>query len=140
MTQKFEIGSVVAGKVTGIQPYGAFVALDESTQGLVHISEVTHGFVKDINDHLKVGDEVQVKVLSIDAGAGKIGLSIRATEEAPEQTEAPAKKAPRKQQQRTSTGSAIKASTNDSNEGFNTLKEKLQEWIDQSEREDLIKK
>ena len=53
MTQKFEIGSVVTGKVTGIQPYGAFVALDESTQGLVHISEVTHGFVKDINDHLK---------------------------------------------------------------------------------------
>ena len=41
---------------------------------------------------LKVGDEVQVKVLSIDENAGKIGLSIRATEEAPERTEAPAKK------------------------------------------------
>lgn len=137
MTQKFEIGSVVTGKVTGIQPYGAFVALDESTQGLVHISEVTHGFVKDINDHLKVGDEVQVKILSIDENAGKIGLSIRATEEAPERTEAPVKKAPKKQR---TAPSAIKATTIDSTEGFNTLKDKLQEWIEQSQREDLIKK
>lgn len=71
MSEKFEIGAVVTGKVTGIQPYGAFVALDDSTQGLVHISEITHGFVKDINEHLKVGDEVKVKVLSIDSGCWK---------------------------------------------------------------------
>ncbi|MBA9026946.1 MULTISPECIES: S1 domain-containing post-transcriptional regulator GSP13 [Bacillaceae] len=135
MSTNYEIGAVVAGKVTGIQPYGAFVALDESTQGLVHISEITHGYVKDINDHLKVGDEVQVKVLSIDEAKGKIGLSIRATEEAPERTEAPANKAPKKRQ------AAVKTSTNtDSSEGFNTLKDKLQEWIEQSKREDLIKK
>lgn len=134
MSEKFEVGTVVTGKVTGIQPYGAFVALDDSTQGLVHISEITHGYVKDINEHLKVGDEVNVKVLSVDEAAGKIGLSIRATEEAPERVEAPAKKAPKKRQ------AAVKASTNDSAEGFNTLKDKLQEWIDQSQREDLIKK
>src|SRR3954454_7109552 len=122
MTSKIEVGSVCKGKVTGIQAYGAFVALDENNQGLVHISEVTHGFVKDINDHLKVGDEVQVKILSVDEKAGKIGLSIRATEEAPERTEAPAKKAPKKQR----TASAFKTTTtNDSNEGFNTLKDKL---------------
>jgi general stress protein 13 len=135
MSEKFEVGAVVTGKVTGIQPYGAFVALDESTQGLVHISEITHGYVKDINEHLKVGDEVQVKVLSVDEAAGKIGLSIRATEEAPERPAAPAKKAPAKKRQ-----AAVKATTNDSTEGFNTLKDKLQEWIEQSEREDLIKK
>ncbi|PLT34037.1 S1 domain-containing post-transcriptional regulator GSP13 [Bacillus sp. V5-8f] len=134
MSEKFEVGSVVTGKVTGIQPYGAFVALDESTQGLVHISEITHGYVKDVNEHLKVGDEVNVKVLSVDEAAGKIGLSIRATQDAPERTEAPAKKAPKKRQ------AAVKATMNDSNEGFNTLKDKLQEWIDQSQREDLIKK
>ncbi|CAH0344593.1 S1 domain-containing post-transcriptional regulator GSP13 [Bacillus sp. CECT 9360] len=135
MSEKFEVGTVVAGKVTGIQPYGAFVALDDSTQGLVHISEITHGYVKDINDHLKVGDEVQVKVLSIDEAAGKIGLSIRATEEAPERPEAPANRSPKKHRQ-----AAVKAAANDNGEGFNTLKDKLQEWIDQSEREDLIKK
>ncbi|MCM3588445.1 S1 domain-containing post-transcriptional regulator GSP13 [Mesobacillus maritimus] len=124
MTEKIETGSVLTGKVTGIQPYGAFVAIDENTQGLVHISEITHGFVKDINDHLKVGDEVQVKVLSVDEEAGKIGLSIRATQEAPEQ---PAKaKRPRKR-----AAAAVINQDNDS-QGFNTLKDKLQEWITQS--------
>lgn len=71
MAAKFEVGSVYTGKVTGLQAYGAFVALDEETQGLVHISEVTHGFVKDINEHLSVGDEVQVKVLAVDEEKAK---------------------------------------------------------------------
>ncbi|MDR7079070.1 general stress protein 13 [Neobacillus niacini] len=134
MTEKIETGSVVTGKVTGIQPYGAFIALDENTQGLVHISEITHGYVKDINEHLKVGDEVQVKVLSIDENAGKIGLSIRATEEAPVQQAVAKPKKPRKRQ-----AAAIVPEV-DGQQGFNTLKDKLQEWIDQSQREDLIKK
>ncbi|MFF2446770.1 S1 domain-containing post-transcriptional regulator GSP13 [Neobacillus sp. NPDC058068] len=133
MTEKIETGSILTGKVTGIQPYGAFVALDENTQGLVHISEITHGYVKDINEHLKVGDEVQVKVLSVDEGAGKIGLSIRATEEAPVQQVTKAKK-PRKRQ------AAAIIPEAEGQQGFNTLKDKLQEWIDQSQREDLIKK
>ncbi len=67
MSDKFEAGQILDGKVTGIQPYGAFVALDEETQGLVHISEITHGFVKDVHEHLAIGDEVKVKVLSVDA-------------------------------------------------------------------------
>ena len=131
MSEKIEIGSVLTGKVTGVQPYGAFVALDENTQGLVHISEVTHGFVKDINEFIKVGDEVNVKVLSVDEESGKIGLSIRATQEAPA-PEAKVKK-PRKRQ-----AAAVKL--DDDSQGFNTLKDKLQEWIEQSQREDLIKK
>lgn len=127
MSEKIEVGSVVKGKVTGIQPYGAFVALDENIQGLVHISEVTHGFVKDVNDHLKVGEEVDVKVLSIDEAAGKIGLSIRATQEATE--EAPkAARAPRKRQ---ATATVFKQ---EEPQGFNTLKDKLQEWIEQSSK------
>lgn len=132
MTEKIEVGHILTGKVTGIQPYGAFVALDEKTQGLVHISEITHGYVKDINDHLKVGDEVNVKILSIDENAGKIGLSIRATEEAPAPTAAKPKKARNKRQ-----ATAILPEAEEQ-QGFNTLKDKLQEWIDQSQREDLI--
>lgn len=78
MAAKFEVGSVYTGKVTGLQAYGAFVALDEETQGLVHISEVTHGFVKDINEHLSIGDEVQVKVLAVDEEKAKSAfLSVR---------------------------------------------------------------
>jgi general stress protein 13 len=137
MSETIQVGSVVTGKVTGIQPYGAFVALDENTQGLVHISEITHGYVKNINDHIKVGDQVNVKVLSIDKEAGKIGLSIRATEEAPENQVETAK--PKKQRKRPVTNVSF-PSEGELTEGFNTLKEKLQEWIDQSQREDLIKK
>ena len=74
-----KLGEEFSGKVTGIQPYGAFVALDDETQGLVHISEITYGFVKDINEFLTVGEEVQVKVLEVDEAAGKISLSIRAS-------------------------------------------------------------
>ena len=85
MARKYESGEKLTGKVTGIQPYGAFVALDEKTQGLVHISEITYGFVKDINDYLSVGEEVEVQVLEVDEAAGKISLSIRALLEAPEQ-------------------------------------------------------
>ncbi len=134
MTTKYETGSVVTGKVTGIQPYGAFVALDEETQGLVHISEITHGFVKDVSEHLSVGDEVKVKVLSVDEAAGKISLSIRATEEAPAPQPKAAAKKPRRQ------GSVKPSAEESTPAGFNTLKDKLEEWIEQSEREDLIKK
>ncbi|WP_282066919.1 S1 domain-containing post-transcriptional regulator GSP13 [Bacillus pumilus] len=130
MATKFEVGSVYTGKVTGLQAYGAFVALDEETQGLVHISEVTHGFVKDINEHLSIGDEVQVKVLSVDEKAGKISLSIRATQDAPERKESKPKK------QRTQQVKEEAAAP----QGFNTLKDKLEEWIEQSNRKDLIKK
>ncbi|MGD8190805.1 S1 RNA-binding domain-containing protein [Brevibacillus ginsengisoli] len=78
-----EVGSIIEGKVTAIKPFGMFVAVNETEQGLVHISQVANGFVKDINDHFSVGDAVKVKVLSID-DAGKISLSVRAALPAPE--------------------------------------------------------
>ncbi|MGE7920282.1 S1 domain-containing post-transcriptional regulator GSP13 [Viridibacillus sp. NPDC093762] len=122
MADKYVVGDVLTGKITGIQPYGAFVALDENTQGLVHISEITYGFVKNIVELLSVGQEVQVKVLEIDENASKISLSIRALQERP-----PMKRkenAPRKSlQARVDEKDAV---------GFNSLKEKLQDWIDQS--------
>lgn len=76
-----EVGSVVKGKVTGVMKFGAFVALPEDKSGMVHISEISHEFVNDINDVIKVGDEVTVKVVSIDNG--KISLSIKANIEKP---------------------------------------------------------
>src|SRR5690606_25491765 len=85
MTKKYEVGDVVTGKVTGIQPYGAFVALDENTQGLVHISEITYGFVKDVAEYLKIGDEVKVKILEVDEKSEKISLSTRALQDVPPQ-------------------------------------------------------
>lgn len=119
MARKYEAGEELDGKVTGIQPYGAFVALDEETQGLVHISEITYGFVKDINDFLSVGQKVNVRVLEVDEGAGKISLSIRALLEAPPDR-------PRKSLQ-------ARVKEHDA-EGFNSLKDKLKDWIEKSGR------
>ncbi len=79
-----EIGVITEGKVTGIAKFGAFVALEEGKSGLVHISEVSTGFVTDISEHLNVGDEVKVKVVSID-DKGRINLSIRQAMPKPEQ-------------------------------------------------------
>ena len=64
------------GKVTGIKPFGAFVALPESKTGLVHISEVSYEFVQDLATVLEAGQTVKVKVISI-APDGKIALSIK---------------------------------------------------------------
>jgi S1 RNA binding domain protein len=86
-----EVGSKVQGKVTGITNFGAFVELPDGKTGLVHISEVADNYVKDINEHLKVGDVVEVKVMNVEAD-GKIGLSIRKAKpqvERPERPERP---------------------------------------------------
>jgi len=74
---KFEVGNIVEGKVLKLKPFGAIVELDDSTQGLVHISQVANGFIQDINDYLKEGDTVKVKIISIDTENKKISLSIR---------------------------------------------------------------
>ncbi|WP_288639011.1 S1 domain-containing RNA-binding protein [uncultured Lentilactobacillus sp.] len=71
-----EVGEKVNGKVSGITNFGAFIDLGDHRTGLVHISEVSDGFVKDIHDVLKVGDDITVKVLKIE-GNNKISLSIR---------------------------------------------------------------
>ncbi|MCL1698750.1 MULTISPECIES: S1 domain-containing post-transcriptional regulator GSP13 [unclassified Lysinibacillus] len=123
MGKKYELGDVLTGKVTGIQPYGAFVALDEDTQGLVHISEITYGFVKDVSEFLSVGQEVEVKILEIDEDAEKISLSIRALQERPA-TLRKKDVLPRKSLQ-------DRVDESDAN-GFNSLKDKLQDWIEQS--------
>mgnify|MGYP004681466375 CR=1 FL=1 len=73
---QIEEGKIVSGTVTGITNFGAFVELENGQTGLVHISEISTSYVKDINDHVKVGDTVEVKVLPSDK-KGKIGLSIK---------------------------------------------------------------
>lgn len=74
---KFEVGSIVEGKVVKLKPFGAIVELDSSTQGLIHISQIANGFVQDIKDYLKEGDTVKVKIMSIDKENRKISLSLR---------------------------------------------------------------
>lgn len=71
-----EVGNVFEGRVTGVKPFGAFVALPEGRVGMVHISEVSNEFVQDIAAVLHDGDIVKVQVINI-APDGKIALSIK---------------------------------------------------------------
>ncbi len=72
-----EVGSVLEGKVVSIMPFGAFVSVEEGkTTGLVHISEIAADYVKDVSEHLKIGEAVKVKVIKIDE-KGKISMSIK---------------------------------------------------------------
>ena len=73
------IGSVCKGKVTSIVPFGAFVEIEPGIEGLVHVSEAAHSFVKNIGEVVKVGDEVDVMILNADPANKKITLSIKAT-------------------------------------------------------------
>lgn len=77
-----EVNSIVEGKVSGITKFGAFIELQNGQTGLVHISEVSHTFVNDINDILKIGDEVKAKVISVENG--KVSLSIKQAQPKPE--------------------------------------------------------
>ncbi|MEA4883360.1 MAG: S1 RNA-binding domain-containing protein [Clostridia bacterium] len=70
-----EVGAILEGRVTGITRFGAFVDIGEGRTGLVHISEIADAYVNDVNDYLKQGDVVRVKVIAVDSG--RVGLSIK---------------------------------------------------------------
>ncbi|WNF37069.1 S1 domain-containing RNA-binding protein [Bacillaceae bacterium IKA-2] len=94
-----EVGSKLQGKVTGITHFGAFIELPGGKTGLVHISEVADNYVKDINEFLKVGDEVEVKVIAVEKD-GKIGLSIRKAKDRPPEEQPRPQKRPARDQER----------------------------------------
>ena len=74
---KYKIGSIVEGSVTGIENYGVFINLDDYYSGLIHISEISHGFVKDINNYVKLGDTIKVKIVDVDDDLCHVRLSIK---------------------------------------------------------------
>lgn len=77
-----KVGEIYEGKVTGLTTFGAFVKMSNGESGMVHISEVATNYVKDIKEHLTEGQDVKVKVLSINEN-NKISLSIKQTVEQP---------------------------------------------------------
>jgi small subunit ribosomal protein S1 len=80
---KYARGQVVAGAVTKITDFGAFVKLEEGVEGLVHVSEIDWGHVNHPRDVLKEGESVQVKILSADPRERRISLSIRELKDNP---------------------------------------------------------
>ncbi|MGX7150948.1 CvfD/Ygs/GSP13 family RNA-binding post-transcriptional regulator [Enterococcus ureasiticus] len=77
---EYKIGMILDGTITGLQPYGAFVSLSDTVQGLIHVSEVQAGYTKNIHSLLTVGQKVQVQVIDIDEYSKKISLSLRTLE------------------------------------------------------------
>jgi len=84
---KYKVGDVVKGEVQKVVPYGAFVRIGEGLNGLIHISELSNKLVKNPEDIVKVGDPVDVKILSISSTERHLGLSLKATGSKTEQTE-----------------------------------------------------
>lgn len=74
---KYKKGKIVTATVSGIESYGIFVSLDEYYSGLIHISEISRGFVKDINDFVKIGEIINVEILDIDEEQSQLKLSIK---------------------------------------------------------------
>ncbi len=73
--EKYPVGSVVKGKVERIFSYGAFISIEEGVDGLVHVSEIAHNWIKDANEALKVGQEVEAKIVAFEGN--RITLSIK---------------------------------------------------------------
>ena len=106
---KYKKGSIIEGSVTGIENYGVFVNLDDYYSGLIHISEISHGFVKDVNNYVNLGDTIKVKVVEVDDNSCHVKLSIKDIDY---------RKAKHKKKKIEEVGS-----------GFEILRDNLDDWI-----------
>lgn len=75
--ETYKKGKIVKGTVTGIEDYGIFISLDEFYTGLIHISEISHGFVKDVNEFVNIGEIIYVEILEVSENTHRAKLSIK---------------------------------------------------------------
>lgn len=94
LQDKYKVGDVVEAPVMRISQFGVFVSLEGGISGLIHLSEISSSMVKNIEDHVKVGETIKAKIITFDPQAKRIGLSIKALEEGATEAseEAPKKK------------------------------------------------
>ena len=116
--EKYTIGQIIRCQVSGIVSYGMFVSINHYYNGLIHISEISSGFVRDINDFVAIGDVIYAKILDIDDEYGQMSLSIKNIDY---------KKKGR-----------IKKIVESKN-GFNPLKENLSTWTEEKIKEYNLK-
>lgn len=118
---KYQIGQTVEGTVTGVQSYGAFVSVDAENAGLIHISELSDGFVRDVTLFVNVGDKIKVKVLDIDEKTRQMRLSMKALNP------------PSLRKERKHMGSASRIPN--TKIGFDSLAKQLPGWIERTKKE-----
>jgi general stress protein 13 len=74
---KYKVGDIVTGKVTGIEKYGFFVSIDDNVAGLVHISEISGSFVRNVSDYAEVDEVVKAKIIDVDPSNTRLKLSVK---------------------------------------------------------------
>ena len=117
---EFQIGDIMVGEITGIQPYGAFLRFPNEECGLIHISDISSFFVRIITDYVNIGQHVRVKIIDIYEEKGMYRLSLKQVAER------------RRQNVRKMTSDTFptkKKKITISKIDFEPLKEKLPEWI-----------
>ena len=77
----YKVGDIIIGKVNQIRPYALFLTFEDGTNGLLHISELSDGYIRDIEKFGSIGDEIKVLVLSIDPNNGFLRVSYKAVPE-----------------------------------------------------------
>ncbi len=87
LAKKYKLGDSITAPISRISKFGAFMDLEGGIQGLIHLSEISHGVVKDIRDYVKVGEEVTAKIINFEPTKKRIGLSLKALQEAPAKEE-----------------------------------------------------
>ena len=117
---EYKVGMTVYGKISGIKPYGAFVAFDDGVTGLIHISELSNGFVRNISHFVQVGDYFMLKVIDVDRDNKQLRLSFKALEQNT-----------RKHLKR------VKFEGMPNNDkGFGSIRDKMNEWIKEKEEKE----
>jgi len=112
---KYKNGKIVKGCVTGIENYGIFVNFDEYYTGLIHISEISDGYVRNINNYVQLGETINVKILDVDEENCHLKLSIK--------------------NMKYKVGSNRKNKIKETGSGFELLKENLNVWIEEKIKE-----
>ncbi len=110
---KYEKGKIIKGIVSGVTQYGIFVNFNESYSGLIHISEISKGFVRNPADFVEIGDNIYVKIIDVDNVNSQLKLSIKDIEYKGK-------------------GYSKKRKIIETKNGFNTLARKLPFWIDEN--------
>ncbi len=77
----YQNGEIIEGEITGVQPYGAFVKFENDQYGLIHISEMSRDFIKDINHFVRVNQKIKVKVIDYDVESKHYKLSLKALQQ-----------------------------------------------------------
>lgn len=113
---KYEVGQLVIGTVNAVKPYALFLTFEDNVQGLLHISEISDAYIRDIEKYGTLGDRLKVLILSIDKTNGFLRVSL--------------KKVP--QEEAYSTHSNGRSAPDFKKGDFKPLQEKLPEWIDEA--------